>query len=54
MNTEILQEELLGDGASSCPIEGNQIIFSFIYTYTNLPVGNIVRLPHLWRGDSQG
>ena len=27
MNTEILQEELPGDGASSCPIEGNEITF---------------------------
>ena len=32
MNTEILQEELAGDGASFCPIEGNEITF-FLYIF---------------------
>ena len=34
MNTEMLQEELLGDGALSCPTEGNETIFPlYIYIY---------------------
>ena len=30
------------------------LIYIYIYTHTNLPVNAIVRLPHLWSGDSQG
>ena len=33
---------------------GNIYIYIYIHTYTNLPVNNIVRLPHPWSGDSQG
>ena len=33
MNTEILQEQLSRDGASSCPIEGNEITFSLYFMY---------------------
>ena len=34
MNTEMLQEEVLGDGVSACPTEGNEtIFFFFIYIY---------------------
>ena len=29
-------------------------IYKYIYIYTNLPVSDIVRLPHPWSRDSQG
>ena len=31
-----------------------EIIYIYIYIYTNLPINAIVRLPHPWSGDSQG
>ena len=43
MNTEILQEELPGDGASSCPIEGNEITFSLYILYIyNIFISNFL------------
>ena len=45
----MLQKELVGDGASSCPTEGNEIIFSFIYIQpSQLPTGkgNCLRYCH--------
>ena len=32
MNPKTLQEELLGDGALTCLIEGNEIIYPFMGT----------------------
>ena len=32
----------------------NIYIYIYIYIYTNLPVSDIVRLPHPQSGDSQG
>ena len=29
-------------------------VYIYIYIHTNLPVSDIVRLPHPWSGDSQG
>ena len=31
-----------------------EVIYTYIYIYTNLPVNAIVRLPHPRSGDSQG
>ena len=31
-----------------------QSVIGYIYIYINLPVSDIVRLPHPWSGDSQG
>ena len=43
MNTEILQEKLTGDGASSCPIEGNEITFSLYILYIyNIFISNFL------------
>ena len=43
MNTEILQEQLPGDGASYCPIEGNEFFILIHYMYKKKLCG-----PFLW------